>query len=192
MTTSNKFFEKMFNENEKVIDREFYKSQTFLNYTNQELRFVSYLSVFSRYKNFLKNYLTNRHVRNDEKKNYLDVYRQTMSYEEYIKLNAISDNMRVCYENLFYVIGAVFTTGYLFYTYRSPSIYLKGKDVTKCFLAATSTGYSYYKYNYLNYSSELDKIYHDLSKRINDNPDIKLRPNKDFFEEGFDEGNDDY
>ncbi len=192
MTTPNKFFEKMFIENEKVIDSEFYKSQTFLNYTSQELRFLSVLSTYSKYKGFLKSYLTNRNVRNDEKKNYLDVYRQTMSYEEYIRFNAISDNMRVCYENLFYLFGTVFAIGYIFYTYRSPSIYLKGKDVTKCFLTASLTSYSYYRYNYLNFSSELDKIYSDLSKRINDNPDMKLRPNKDFFEEGFDEGNDDY
>lgn len=192
MTTPNKFFEKIFNESDKAIDTEFYKSQTFLNYTSQELKFLSFLSTFSKYKGFLKSYLTNRSVRNDEKKNYLDVYRQTMSYEEYIKFNAISDNMRICYENVFYLIGTVFAVGYLFYTYRSPSIYLKGKDVSKCFSAATLTGYFYYKYNYLNFSSELDNIYRDLSKRINENPDIKLRPNKDFFEEGFDEGADDY
>ena len=192
MTTPNKFFEKIFNESDKVIDTEFYKSQTFLNYTSQELRFLSYLSTFSRYKSFLKSYLTNRNVRNDEKKNYLDVYRQTMSYEEYIKFNTISDNMRVCYENLFYVVAAIFATGYLFYTYRSPSIYLKSKDVSKCFLVASLSGYIYYKYNYLNFSSELDNIYRDLSKRINDNPDMKLRPNTDFFEEGYDEGSDDY
>lgn len=192
MTTPNKFFEKMFSENDKVIDTEFYKSQTFLNYTNQELRFLSYLSIYSRYKDFLRSYLTNRNVRNDEKKNYLDVYRQTMSYEEYIKFNSITDNMRICYENLFYLVGFVFASGYLFYTYKSPSIYLKGKDLSKCFLAASLSGYVYYKYNYFNYSSELDKIYKDLSKRINDNPDMKLRPNRDFFEEGFDEGADDY
>jgi len=192
MTTPNKFFEKIFNENDKVIDSEFYKSQTFLNYTNQELKFLSYLSIYSKYKDFLRNYLTNRKVRNDEKKNYLDIYRQTMSYEEYIQFNTINDKMRVCYENLLYLFGSIFAISYIFYTYRSPSIYLKGKETSKCILAASIITYINYKYNHIYYSSQLDIIYRNLSKRINDNPDMKLRPNKDFFEEGFDEGADDY
>ena len=115
-----------------------------------------------------------------------------MSYEEYIKFNTINDKLQVCYENFIYLFGSIFALGYIFYSYKSPSIYLKGKETSKCFLAALAISYVYYKYNHLNYSSELDNLYRDLSKRINDNPDMKLRPNKDFFEEGFDEGADDY
>jgi len=192
MTTPNKFFEKIFYESDKVINTEFYKSQTFLNYSNQELKFLSLLSFYSKYKNFLKNYLVNRNVRNDEKKNYLEIYRQTMSYEEYIKYNTINDNMNVCYQNFFYIFGALFLSTYIFFTYKSPSIYLKGKDITKCTLGAFGTSYLYYKYNHVIFSNELDDIYKNLAKRINDNPDMKLRPNKDFFEEGFDEGAEDY
>lgn len=192
MTTPNKFFEKIFYESDKALNTEFYRSQTFLNYSNQELNFLSYLSIYSKYKNFIKNYLVNRKVRNDEKKNYLEIYRQTMSYEEYIKYNTINDNMHVCYENFFYIFGAIFLSTYIFFTYKSPSIYLRGKDISKCAFGAFGISYIYYKYNYVMFSNELDQIYKNLAKRINDNPDMKLRPNKDFFEEGFDEGAEDY
>lgn len=192
MTTPNKFFEKIFNENEKVINNDFYKSQSFIDYTDSEVKFLKYLSFYSKYKKYIRNYLVHRNMRNEEKKNYLEIYRQTMTYEEYIKYNTISDNMRVSWENYLYIFGSVFLLGYIFFTYKSPSIYLKGKDITKISLLAFSSSYVYYKYNHLVYSKELKKLYDTLSNRINDNPDMRLRPNKDFFDDSFDDGADGY
>jgi hypothetical protein len=182
MTTPNKFFEKIFNENDKVVNGHFYTSQSFIDYSEKEIKFLKYLSFYSRYKNFIKNYFIHKNVRNTDKRNYLDIYKQTMSYEEYIEFNTITDNLQVSYQNCVYLFGTFFAMGYLFYTYKSPNIYIGGKEIAKVFLLSLLLSLSYYKYNYINYNSKLDQIYKSVSKRINDNPELKLRPNSDFFE----------
>ena len=187
MTTSNKFFEKIFDENDKINNSEFYITQTFVDYSNEEIKFLKYLSVYSKYKSSIRNYLVNRNVRNTDKKNYLDIYRQTLTYEEYIKYNTICDKLRISYENNFFIFGSIFTIGYLIFTFRSPTIYIGGKDTSKILLLSLISSYSYYKYNYMNYSHELDNIYRSVSKRLNDNPNLKLRPNTDYFEEDCEE-----
>jgi hypothetical protein len=72
-----------------------------------------------------------------------------MTYEEYISHNTITDNLGVCNQNSFYLFGAVFLAGYLFFTYRSPSVYLNGKDIAKTTFAAFASSYFYYKYKKL-------------------------------------------
>jgi hypothetical protein len=186
MSTSNKFFEKIFKENDKISNTDFYKTQTFVNYSQEELQFLKYLSFYSKYKSFIRNYLENRNVRNSDKKNYLDIYKQTLTYDEYIRYNTISDNLRVCYENNFYIFGTIFSLGYLILTFKSPSIYIGGKDTSKIFLFSFLCSYAYYKYNYTNYSNELNNLYSNISKRLNDNPELKLRPNRDYFDEDCD------
>lgn len=183
MTTSNKFFEKIFKENDKVSNSDFYKSQTFVDYSPEEINFLKYLSFYSKYKGFIRNYLVNRNVRNADKKNYLEIYKQTMSYDEYIKYNTITDDLRVSYENNFFIFGSIFAFGYLFLTFRSSGIYIGGKDSFKLFFLSFFSSYGYYKYNYVKYSKDLDEIYLGVVKRLNENPHLKLRPNTDYFDE---------
>jgi len=183
MTTSNKFFEKMFNENDKICNNNFYKTQTFVNYSQEEKQFLKYLSFYTKYKSFIRNYLTNRNVRNTDKKNYLEIYKQTLTYEEYIRYNTICDNMKVSYENNSFIFGTIFISGYLIMTYLSKGVYLSGRITSSIFLLSFLSSYFYYKVQHTIYSKELNDIYLNISQRLNDNPELKLRPNTDYFDE---------
>lgn len=123
-----------------------------------------------------------KYRRNQEKKDYLAVYRQTMSYDEYIRYNKINDNMRVCYENSVYIFGTFFVTGYLYYTIRSPVIKLHWKQITKNLSVSGILTFAYYKYHKIPYSSELNDLFINVSSRIQNNPNLKLRPNSDYFD----------
>ena len=187
MTTSNKFFDKIFIEGDKVSNSDFYKTQTFVDYSKEENTFLRHLSFFSKYKSTIRNYLVNRNVRDTDKKNYLEIYKQTLTYEEYIKYNTICDNLSIAYQNNLYIFGTIFAAGYLLLTFTSKGVYIGGKDTGKILFLSFFSSYGYYKYNYLTYSNEMNNIYLNVAQRLNDNPNLKLRPNTDFFDEDCDD-----
>ena len=81
MTTSQHFFLKLFDKNEKA--KIYYKDLNFNQFSSQELKFLQNLSILSKYKDYIKKFFETMRVKNDEKRNYI------LSYNLTIKLNYI-------------------------------------------------------------------------------------------------------
>ena len=171
MTTSEKFFEKLFSEGKKA-------ENSYINYnlrklSNEERSFLNELSFITKYKHFFINLLTNKKsVKTSSKKDYIDIYKQNLTYKEMISYNILIEDKTNTQYNSLYIFAGIFLSTYLVFIIRSSNISLR-KEVPYIFLFSGLGTYGYYKYKNYNFKNEIDLLYETLSNRLNRFPELK-------------------
>lgn len=171
MTTANKFFNKLFDENEKA--KYIYADYNFNEMDKEKLNFLKKLSVISQYKKYFKSLLLSRKISDRDKVNYIISYKAAMTYPEYIKFNITTENYEKNFVSMLYVIGTINIFGVLYFIIKKPADQSIIKEMCYSFMFSLLCGYGYRKYNKLTYSSELSKLYNSLEDRMNHFPDMK-------------------
>jgi len=113
MTTSQHFFLKLFDKNEKA--KIYYKDLNFNQFSSQELKFLQNLSILSKYKDYIKKFFETMRVKNDEKRNYIISYKSLLSYEEYIYYDSSVDMLEQKKLDALYILGYGSKLLYLIY-----------------------------------------------------------------------------
>jgi len=113
MTTSQHFFLKLFDKNEKA--KIYYKDLNFNQFSSQELKFLQNLSILSKYKDYIKKFFETMRVKNDEKRNYILSYKSLLSYEEYIYYDSSVDMLEQKKLDALYILGYGSKLLYLIY-----------------------------------------------------------------------------
>lgn len=181
MTTPHKFFQKLFEENDKVINS--YKTYDFLTMSPQETSFLSNLSIITRYKSFLRNYLTKVDIKEIDKKAYIDIYKPCLTYNEYITYNLIHDKMEESAKNILQFFAGINIVAYIFFIARRPVDTSLVKDMTRAVIATTLFSYGVHRYNRREYSRGISEIYLGLSDRLNKFPELKHTENNNLLTE---------
>ena len=175
MTTAEKFFEKLFLEGSKAENS--YKNYNFRKLSDEERSFLNELTIISRYKKFFINFFTNKKsVKTNSKKDYIDIYKQNLTYKELISYNILIEDKTNSQYNSLYLFAGLLISSYLFFVIRSTNISLK-REMPYVFLFSGLGTYGYYKYKNLNFKNEIDSIYDTLSNRLNRFPELKASKN---------------
>ena len=104
MTTTKTFFEKVFNEGDKIAPH--YKNYDFSAIPDYERRFLSKLAYVSRYKSALKNFLLKDSLRTHDKENFIVLYGKTLTYQEDCALKIARSELKVARDEANYVFAA--------------------------------------------------------------------------------------
>jgi len=179
MTTANKFFNKLFDENEKVKDM--YRNQNFTEYDNKTINFLDKLSIISKYKKYFKSILLKRKISDRDKVNYIISYKAAMTYPEYIKFNIVTENHEKNFLSMLYIIGSINIFTFFYFLIKKPIDYSITKEMTYSFFFSLLCGYGFRKYSKMTYSAELSDLYLALEERMNHSPDLKFSMNNPNF-----------
>jgi hypothetical protein len=185
MTTPQKFFEKMFNENDKITP--FYSQIDFTDHSEAEKKFLNKLSIITKYKSYIKNFLISYRVKDHEKKTYIEAYKTALSYNESLDYNRVNDDLETNFVNTMYLMGYFVMFGYLFLLIKKPTNTPMGKEVSILLMSTLFGGYGYYRYKKIDYRRTLDNLYDTLSTRLNRYPEFRYTVQNDnvFNEENF-------
>lgn len=186
MTTSNFLFSKLFSENEK--SKYLYSNYNFENASPETLNLLKRISIISKYKSYLKNFLTKKKISIKDKGRYIGQYKAGLTYPEMVDVNLISEIGEDSILNVSYLIGALNILFIGFNMSRKPIDSSLWKETMVGFLVSVIAGYGLHKYNMKGCPERLDKIYFDLEKRMNNFPELKYqKTNEDMFtEDSFD------
>jgi hypothetical protein len=171
MTTSNKIFTKLFDENEKA--KWLYKDYNFSEYSQNKKNFLQKLSVITKYKQYFVYFLTKRKISDRDKVNYIQVYKASMTYPEYIKYNMVTEKHEKNFVNVLYIIGGVNLFFFFYFMIKKPTDYSIGREMCYSFLFSLLCGVGYRKYDKLSYSASLTELYSNLEDRLNKHPEMK-------------------
>ena len=103
MTTSQHFFLKLFDANDKA--KPYYKDLSFKQFSNDEIKFIDKLTIMSKYKDYIKQFFCRSHAKKNEKKTYILSYKSLLSYEDYIKYDSSVDMLEQKTIDSFYLFG---------------------------------------------------------------------------------------
>jgi hypothetical protein len=180
MTTEDKYFEKIFTEGEKA--KSIYKDYNFDILSEKEKKFLSSLTIFSKYKNYLTGYLLSRKVKLRDQIAYIDNYKQQLDYKNYIKYEQIKGQQ---YE-LRQLTGSIIGFGSLL----TMAFFLIKKDPSKGIFRESFVsvftwfviGVVFYKVSFDKHKEGILNIYKDLEYEINTNIVLKSgKSNPNFF-----------
>lgn len=171
MTTANKFFNKLFEENEKA--KYMYANHDFSNYDKQKLNFLDKLSLISKYKKYFKAILLKRKISDRDKVNYILSYKAALTYPEHIKFNITTEDYEKNFISMIYVIAGINFFGLLYFLIKKPADQSIFKEGVYSFLFSMICGYGFRKYHKISYSADLSEIYLALENRMNQFPEMK-------------------
>jgi hypothetical protein len=171
MTTEEKYFEKIFTEGEKA--KSIYKDYNFDILSEKEKKFLSSLSIFSKYKNYLTGYLLSRKVKFRDQIGYIDNYKQQLDYKNYIKYEQIKGQQYELRQLTVSIIGfgSLFTMAF-FLIKKDPS---KGifRESFISVLTWLLIGTAFYRMSFNKHKEGIFKIYKELENDINTNISLK-------------------
>jgi hypothetical protein len=181
MTTTEKFFEKLFLENERAVDN--FKNYNYEALSNDERNFLNRLTLFSKYKSYMKSMLINpKKVKISYKKDYIDIYKQCLTYKELMEYNKADEEKEDVLYNSMYIFGGLMIVSIGFFMIKRPSGASLTKDYFYSFLFSGLAVYSFNKWHYFKYKSIVDDVYEGLSGRLNALPHLKtLQSNENIF-----------
>lgn len=171
MTTPNKFFEKLYQENDRFAPH--LGEVNFKEFSERELKFLKILSIFTKYKHLLRPYLTNYKVNENEQKTYIEAYRSALAYKEYIDYERSTEELNENFVEMYYIIGLTFVGSWLYYVYKRPAGAPLGRESFYSLLYGLVAGLSYYQYRKSDYKVMLSRTYVSLSNRLNEYPEFK-------------------
>jgi hypothetical protein len=172
MTTKDTFLNKIFSEGERA--KPFYANYDFSEFRPEEKDFLKRLGFLSKYKNTIKRLLIKRKIKDTDRQAYVDNYKSSLTYNEYIQYNIMMEKIEASYINTLYIMGGIIFSGFLFYVIRKPSGASIFKEMFGVGLLSLLGGFGYYKWNKLSYSEDLSTLYKNIEERLNKNPSLKL------------------
>jgi hypothetical protein len=181
MTTTEKFFEKLFLENDKALP--LYTNYDYNKLSNDERTFLSKLTILSKYKSTLKSSLMNpKRIKTTHKKDYIDIYKQCLSYKEMMLYNGAEEEKQNRAFNSVYIFGAIMIGSVGYFMIKKPAGTSLSKEYFYSFLFSSLLIYCYNKWHYYKYAAVVDQVYNDLSNRLNAFPHLKtLNENSDLY-----------
>lgn len=175
MTTTQAFFKKLFEENDKVHG--LYENYNFENMNPEHVKMIKSLTIISKYKNSIRKFLANKKPRDYETKMYVEQYKSALTYEEHIRYNQFTDKFETGITHIPYIFGIIGVCGFLYYVYKKPADSNLSFDMLKLFLFSSIGGFGYYKYLKGHYRNEMNILYRNLELRLNDYPDLRNKAN---------------
>lgn len=167
MTTEEKFFEKVFSEGEKA--KSIYKDYNFDILSDKEKKFLTSLTIFSKYKTYLQNYLLSRKVKQRDQIAYIENYKQQLDYQNYIKYEQIKVHHNEISQLTLSIIGfGSLLTVVFFLVKKDPNKGIMKESFISC-LSWLGLGTVFYKVSVNKNRNALLGIYKDLEYDINTN-----------------------
>lgn len=172
MASKEYFFEKMFLKSDEA--KHLYSNYDFNQLTVEEKKFLSRLTVFSKYKQTLQKYLTRKNIGLMNKAVYIQLNAGHLNYDEFIDaercLEYYNDTMKGAYTSFLMTSGLLWL-GVIAWKSAGSSIF---KDVSR-FIGVSFIAHVLYFLNYREYTYKpvIEKIYESLSVRLNSVEDLK-------------------
>ena len=166
MTTKEIFFRKMFDkgDNASVL----YQNYDFSKFSEEEKAFIKKLTFISKYKYFIRNFLTNNKRANNYKRKYIDLNVGNLTYDEFIEVERSFESLRNLKDSLFNHWAMLNLILFFVNVYRRPTGFPIKKDILSTGLFTFSIFLLYYlHYRYTVYLPVLNKIYLGVSNRLN-------------------------
>ena len=174
MSTREFFFRKIFQKNDEV--ESYYKNKSFENFSEQEKVFLKRLTIFSKYKAFMRNKLTMiSESKLTRKRQYIDINSGNLNYQEFIDFERAKEELKDEVDNLVTTWLIMGVLSGLVVIYRTP----QGKSalpMTINLLLLNTLGCYAYFQNQKNkkYKPVINEVYSNLANRLNNSKYLKL------------------
>lgn len=172
MASKEYFFEKMFSKGDEA--KYLYKNYDFNQLSDEEKKFLSRLTIFSKYKNVLRKFLTKKDVGLLNKSTYIQLNASHLNYEEFVCAErCLEYQQEMMSQALWWFITstAIISFGVVAWKPQGSAII---KDITRLSLISFIAHFSYFMYyRQFTYKPEIERIYETLSVRLNSVEDLK-------------------
>ena len=166
MSSKKYFFTKLFEKSDEA--ESLYDNYDFLTLSEDERKFLDRLSIFTKYKRFLRKRLTSDDIGLNNKRRYVELNSGYMTYDEFINVERCFQEFNGVFSNC----ASTFTTSTLLFLilaiYKRPTGHPILGDLTKIISGNILLHLSYILYyRWTKYGPVIDNIYRKLSKRLN-------------------------